>query len=190
MVCFRRTQQCGNSQQGKMRQSPVSSFQKNLVVWKLISLTTFPIIPSQFQKNLVVWKLYIALPALGDFFPVSEELSSVETTKSTHLPSTSISPFQKNLVVWKLRSRGGQCTSIECFRRTQQCGNEDWIKNLKMEEKQFQKNLVVWKLLFVQILLYFKYEFQKNLVVWKHESRSRASSQDMSFRRTQQCGNC
>ena len=56
-----------------------TEFQKNLVVWKLI---TFPWYPSQslisFQKNLVVWKL----------------------THHQHLfkmPSV----FQKNLVVWK-----------------------------------------------------------------------------------------
>jgi len=54
-------------------------FQKNLVVWKPITLTLvfFPLLP-KFQKNLVVWKPK-GINVTSVSIVVSEELSSVET---------------------------------------------------------------------------------------------------------------
>ena len=65
----------------------ITMFQKNLVVWKLPHRYSniMIIIFTKFQKNLVVWKLNPTSPNPPHLHTVSEELSSVETVKSSSL---------------------------------------------------------------------------------------------------------
>ena len=189
-LSFRRTQQCGNVikfcigvvifswfqknlvvwKRSDIAPSfpPAPVFQKNLVVWKLFEKKSINARFYAFQKNLVVWKLCYALPALGSFFLVSEELSSVETyCPKPHIPyylacfrrtqqcgnfvlrcgmCSERILFQKNLVVWKLGLMYSYLTTQNArFRRTQQCGNHYHPAHILLVITRFQKNLVVWK---------------------------------------------
>ena len=58
----------------------VIMFQKNLVVWKREFEGAMYDGYQRFQKNLVVWKLHCFEKSLFPLIPVSEELSSVETS--------------------------------------------------------------------------------------------------------------
>ena len=53
-------------------------------MWKLYPLTELTNRIEKFQKNLVVWKLLSNMFFFSPFYSVSEELSSVETVLSYH----------------------------------------------------------------------------------------------------------
>ena len=77
-------------------------FQKDLVVWKHYDGRLYPCYHVSFQKDLVVWKPGNSSQSKNSFLPVSEGLSSVETSNNIGFESGVENEFQKDLVVWKL----------------------------------------------------------------------------------------
>ena len=57
----------------------LSSFQKDLIVWKLLAMVGLIYIKTQFQKDLIVWKLPKTEYEIVREVEVSEGLNSVET---------------------------------------------------------------------------------------------------------------
>ena len=72
----------------------------------------------KFQKNLIVWKLHSVSPSSPEQHTVSEELNSVETPCEPTILRKWHRTFQKNLIVWKRGSGHFRDFMISRFRRT------------------------------------------------------------------------
>ena len=79
--------------------------------------SSFGLGESSFQKNLIVWKLRICSQSIGLRLNVSEELNSVET-RAGCVQTGHSETFQKNLIVWKRYSIITKEEYEMCFRRT------------------------------------------------------------------------
>ena len=162
----------------------ISSFQKNLIVWKPTIILNFPRNVSKFQKNLIVWKL-ISTASGSSFSIVSEELNSVETLYQGRICCGIPDGFQKNLIVWKLECcpecayyafrvseelNSVETKSFAGTSRTTSCTVSEELNSVETSESD--ESITLAK------------RFQKNLIVWKRDSFVSSFFKSSSFRRT------
>ena len=187
---FRRTQQCGNYREGRLRtREDVFSFRRTQQCGNRVEVFGYVSDASAFQKNLVVWKpqTFDKWAVIGE--KVSEELSSVETLLCLFLflclflVSEELSSVETLFI-----SNSFNCI-LESFRRTQQCGNNP----CRCFSNSIQR--VSEELSSVETCTIDEYEKNKDKVSEELSSVETSCNKLLfhstlvRFRRTQQCGN-
>ena len=120
----------------------------------------------KFQKNLIVWKLLSCPSAAFTCVKVSEELNSVETKHFVFCIGIR-AEFQKNLIVWKQYLKGKYFALSKQFQKNLIVWKLPPDEAKYFRVSMFQKNLIVWKQYLKGKYFALSKQFQKNLIVWK-----------------------